>query len=278
MPDWTSPPGLIQDEVEWYRLLYALLGLYIWEIAISIDFDFEFLTGRRKFRWPLIFYFFNRYFMLCAYVCLQGINCKAIYTSAQLFRNMSVGLASVNLSLRTMAVWKMSPYIVVPLVVLIMGQWSILLRGVTVEAQWVDGLGCVIADTSDIFLAVSFIYSICLDFIVLVLTAWGLPSRVGWRTSSRIAKLIFQDGLIYFILTFCIDTLAIIFMMLNLNSVLSNVLNIPAPTLSTVVACRAVQRLTNWNKHDPELISLSAGDEDSGVNVQAVKITKAGQL
>jgi hypothetical protein len=42
-----------------------------------------------------------------------------LYTFNQLFGNAAIGLASVNLSLRTMALWQMRWYIVAPLVALI---------------------------------------------------------------------------------------------------------------------------------------------------------------
>jgi hypothetical protein len=48
------------------------------------------------------------------------VDCQALYTFNQLFGNAAIGLASVNLSLRTMALWQMNRYVVVPLVALIM--------------------------------------------------------------------------------------------------------------------------------------------------------------
>jgi hypothetical protein len=68
--------------------------------------------------------------------------------------------------------------------------------GVLLTANWVDGVGCVITATQNRILAVSFIYSMVFDFVVLCLTAFKLFSPRTAR--SRLVQLIFGDGLIYF--------------------------------------------------------------------------------
>jgi hypothetical protein len=120
-----------------------------------------------------------------------------------------------------MAVWSQNRYIIALLVVVILGHWSLILQGnmerspqvfeanaiilgVLLKAQWVSGAGCVITSANNTILATIFIYSMCFDFLVLVLNAYkllgmsrGSTHKVG---SSRLAKLIFADGLIYFMI------------------------------------------------------------------------------
>lgn len=48
--------------------MHAFFGLYLWELVVTLDFDWDYLSGKRRFKWPLIFYFCNRYFMLVALV------------------------------------------------------------------------------------------------------------------------------------------------------------------------------------------------------------------
>lgn len=57
---------------------------------------------------------------------------------------------------------------------------------------------CVITYTDNKILAVSFIYTMAFDFLVLCLTAWKLAYPAGGR--SKLIKLIFGDGLIYFVI------------------------------------------------------------------------------
>jgi len=116
-----------------------------------------------------------------------------------------------------MAVWSQKWYIVCPLVAVIVGHWSLLLHGecstifcapvcsskhptlgVLLKAAWVPGQGCIITATDNNLLAITFIYSMSFDFVVLFLTGWKLAFPTGGR--SHLVKLIFGDGLIFFII------------------------------------------------------------------------------
>jgi hypothetical protein len=265
MPDWTSSTEIAKDGLVFSKFMHALLGLYIWEWFTSLNFDWEYIKGKRQFRWPLIFYFLNRYCLLFALIGIAialnvttEINCQGLYTFAQCFGNAAIGLASINFSLRTMAVWTQKWYIVVPLVLVILGHWSLLLHGILLKASFVPGTGCVITDTDNTLLAATFIYTMCFDFTVLSLTAWKLvinapSSKVMGR--SKLVVLIFGDGLIYFFIAFLSNLLATIFMLLNLNPVMSIIANVPAAIASTIVACRAVRRLALFTSSGPEMFA-----------------------
>ncbi|OCH85025.1 hypothetical protein OBBRIDRAFT_344570 [Obba rivulosa] len=260
MVDWSSPAEIAKDGEAFDRFMHTLLGLYIWEFITSLEFDWDYISGKRKFRWPLVFYFANRYFLLFALIGIatalnvtSPVDCQALYTYNQVFGNASIGLASINLSLRTIAVWSQSWWITIPLVCVILGHWSLLLHGILLKAAWIDGQGCVITSTDNKLLAATFIYSMCFDFTVLMLTAWGLAFPMGRRDASRIVNLIFKDGLIFFIIAFLANLLAVIFMLLNLNAVMSIIANVPAAVASTIVAGRVVRRLANYTSSGPEV-------------------------
>jgi membrane protein implicated in regulation of membrane protease activity len=198
-----------------------------------------------------VFYFLNRYCLLFALIGITialnvttQLNCQVLYTFNQTMGNMAIGLASINLSLRTMAVWSQKWFIVVPIVALILGHWSLLLHGILLKAEWVPGEGCVITSTDNTILSATFIYSMCFDFVVLCLTGYRLyfPSR----GRSRLVTLIFADGLLFFIVAFLANSTAVVFILLNLNPIMSVIANVPACVVSTTVACRAVRRLANF--------------------------------
>ncbi len=72
--------------------------------------------------------------------------------------------------------------------------------GILLTSSWVDGQGCVITTTSNTILAATFIYTMCFDFLVLTLTAVKLGiTGTPRRDRSRIVILIFDDGLIFFL-------------------------------------------------------------------------------
>ncbi|KAG6901983.1 hypothetical protein C0995_005942 [Termitomyces sp. Mi166 len=124
-------------------------------------------------------------------------------------------------------------------------------QGILLKASWIPGQGCVITSTDNKLLAITFIYSMVFDFAVLCLTAFKLLSGPG--KSSRLVSLIFRDGLIYFAIAFLANLIATIFMLLNLNPVMSIIANVPAAIASTIVACRVVRRLSNYQNQEAEV-------------------------
>ncbi|KAH9852211.1 hypothetical protein C2E23DRAFT_731204 [Lenzites betulinus] len=265
MVNWQSPQEIANDGAAFDKFMHVLLGLYIWEFVTSLPFDWQFISGKRRFKWPLTFYFAGRYFLLFALIGIaialnvtRPVNCQALYTYNQIFGNASIGLASINFSLRTMAVWSQAWYIVTLLIGFILGHWILLLHGILLKAAWVPGQGCAITNTSNTILAATFIYTMCFDFTVLTLTAVKLGIiSVPRRDRSKIVKLIFDDGLIFFIVAFVANMIATIFMLLNLNPVMSIIANVPAAIASTIVACRAVRRLTNYTTEGAEMFGTT---------------------
>ncbi|KAL5522673.1 hypothetical protein ACEPAG_8691 [Sanghuangporus baumii] len=268
MVNWQSDAEVKKDGVVFSNLMHCLLGLYLWEFFISLPFDFDFILRRKSFKWPLIFYFAGRYSLLFALIGIaialnvtKEVDCQALYIFNQVFGNAAIGFASINLSLRTIAVWSQSLYIVIPLVLIILGHWSLLLHGLLISAAWLPPAGCVITKTDNTVLAATFIYSMCFDFLVLCLTAYKLLFPRSSR--SRLVSLIFHDGLIFFIVAFVANLIATVFMLLNLNAVMSIIFNVPAAIASTIVASRAVRRLTKFTGKGPEFFTSRVGQATS---------------
>lgn len=271
MPDWKSLTEIQQDADAFTKFMHALLGLYAYEWFISLGFDWQFISGKKRFRWPMIFYFAGRYLLLFAMIGIAialdtktKIDCQSLYTFTQLAGNAAVGLASINLCIRTMAVWSQNKYLIGFLILLILGHWSLILQGVLLDAEWIDGVGCAITSTNNTVLAATFIYSMCFDLIVLVLNAYklsGIKSE-GFGT-SRIAKMIFEDGLIFFFIAFVANLLATVFMLLNLNQIMSVIFNVPAAVASTIVASRVVRRLTQFTNTGAEVYSGTASNSNN---------------
>ncbi|KAJ7454509.1 hypothetical protein FB451DRAFT_1280140 [Mycena latifolia] len=261
MPDWSSQAQLAIDAGIFVKLNHALLGVYAWEWLISLPFDWEVLTGRKPFRWPLAFYFANRYLLLAAMTGIavaldstKEMNCQAIYAFNQFAGDAAVGLASINLSLRTLAIWSQNGWIKILLIVIILGHWSLILQGKC--PHWDDQAAtCVITSSNSTILAATFTYSMGFDLLVFLLNAYKLG--IKRKSKSKLSKMIFKDGLIFFFIAFLANLVATIFMFLNLNSIMTIIFNVPAAIASTIVATRAVRRLTSFTHQGPEMYAPS---------------------
>lgn len=71
MVHWRDPMEIARDSGIWWfsisksilltfrsdvflKLIYALFGVYVWELFITCDFEWTLITRRRKFHWPLV--------------------------------------------------------------------------------------------------------------------------------------------------------------------------------------------------------------------------------
>ena len=123
------------------------------------------------------------------------------------------------------ALWERRRLIMGVLGTLCAVHWGLLYRGMfVVIAQWDDVQHtCVVVETSPVFLNITFFFStpivLCVprlladliyaamgfDFIILVFTTVALLERQAAKTG--LWKLIFQDGLVYFLVSFTMNAI-----------------------------------------------------------------------
>ncbi|KAF5363170.1 hypothetical protein D9758_008332 [Tetrapyrgos nigripes] len=269
MVDWQSSGTVAANAASNGKLVHAILGIYLWDWINTLDFDWTLLTGRRKFRWPLVFYFCGRYAMLAALIGFtvaldvrNEINCQALYQVLQVLSNTALGVASINLAIRTMSIWDQNRYINAGLSLLILGQFGIIIRSMFhVNATFAPTSGCTVVSAESNILGGMYIYSMGIDLVLLILTAYKLEFRL---THNGLAKVMVKDGLFYFAFAFIGTLVAVVripdflsistaetedifdqvFSFLDLNTVMALIGNtlklstsIPATTFATISAC-----------------------------------------
>lgn len=100
MPDWKSPAELQVEGGIFAKFMHALLGLYAYvvliicsfwflvsitanlryEFLLSLDFDWDFLSGKKRFRWPLV-----KYSFLTAFCLPLIIKCRPFISPIDIF-------------------------------------------------------------------------------------------------------------------------------------------------------------------------------------------------
>ncbi|KAF9821432.1 hypothetical protein IEO21_00678 [Rhodonia placenta] len=224
MVDWTSPAEISRDADVYGKLIFALFGLYVWELFQTSGFEYSIITMKRKFTWPLVLFFF-----LCRY-CLLGsligliisltirnpVNCQALYIFNSWAGNMTILCASTCLMLRTIAIWERKLKIVIPLCLLCLAHWVLLWRGMFIlKTEYSPSQdACVLISNNHVFLNVTFFMTMGFDLTILVFTMAALVPK---KTRSDLWTLLFRDGLVYFIITFCFNALPAILNVINLN-------------------------------------------------------------
>ncbi|KDQ07163.1 hypothetical protein BOTBODRAFT_614745 [Botryobasidium botryosum FD-172 SS1] len=252
MTAWSEPAEIARDAQIFQKILLFLLGLYVWEVLGSLAFDWTIITRKRQFRWPMIFYFWNT-----ATNVTTKVQCQTLYGFNQFAGNTAIGTASTLLVLRTVAVWARKLYIIIPLVILSLGHWTVLFHGVaTVQSNWsVTDNACIVSGTEPAFINLLYIYTMLFDLVVLLLTVIGLLLSPG--RSSNLWTLLFKDGVVYFIVAFSVNLISTVFLLMNLNPVMNVMFTVPAATASAIVSCRVFVRLSQFTSRDVYFHSTS---------------------
>ncbi|KAJ7598400.1 hypothetical protein C8J56DRAFT_1039271 [Mycena floridula] len=267
------------DRADAYAAIYfdilvdAVFGLYLWEWFLTLDFDFGFICGRRKFKWPMIFYFYARYAFLAALIGTifalnneRQVNCQALYLTILLLKHSTLLASSVSLSIRTMTLWGYSRRIMVIVVPLIAFHIAAVCISSTLDLRVVSSSGafaqprCVPLNLSHFGIVSLYTYTVVSDFIILCLTSYKLLYGGGARIRIKripIYMLLFCDGLVYFVVVFIVTLLAVVYLMLDHNISMAISMHI-VPGTATIAAGRAVRRLYNYAGPVPE--TTEAGD------------------
>ncbi|KAL0580760.1 hypothetical protein V5O48_001225 [Marasmius crinis-equi] len=101
------------------------------------------------------------------------------------------------------------------------------------------------------------------DFVILIYTTIALITRHNARTD--LWKLLFQDGLVYFLVTFTANCFPVVFNVLNLNILINVITTIPPAAVSSIASCRAVMRLMQFRPGDSTVTGVIGGRNTSSI-------------
>ncbi|KAL0059038.1 hypothetical protein AAF712_014251 [Marasmius tenuissimus] len=145
-----------------------------------------------------------------------------------------------------MAVWGNDRFVVVGLSILLAGQFATIMRSVpttAVRGRYLDGIGCVIISAEAEIFATLYTVTMVVDFVILSLTAYKTYVEYRNMYHGGLIKLIFRDGLTYFVVVFLSNLFAVTLSVLNLNPIMAIAANTPASVFATIAACRLTSPL-----------------------------------
>jgi hypothetical protein len=120
-------------------------------------------------------------------------------------------------------------------------------------------------DTNNLFLNLLYLYSkqairnsrpsgynllfiaMFVDLVVLVLSIVGLVMTPG---RSSLWKLLFKDGVVFFLMAFFSNAGAAVLLLLNLNPAMNLMFSVPAACITASAASRSFIRLSTWAQAD----------------------------
>ncbi|KAK1226343.1 hypothetical protein PQX77_010690, partial [Marasmius sp. AFHP31] len=202
------------------NFLFALMGFYVCmgmgyhsglrmgfhfgakEVSVANGESWAPIIEESKLTRLQIFYFYARYAVLALFVLVvvarsvdHPIDCDILFAFITRLSTTALGAASLNLAIRSMAVWGNDRLVVVGLSILLAGQLAAILRSVpaTVGGSYLEGTGCVIISAqADVYTAM-YTVTMVVDFVILSLTAYKTYVEYRNMYHSGLIKLIFRD-------------------------------------------------------------------------------------
>ncbi|KAH8077399.1 hypothetical protein BXZ70DRAFT_703200 [Cristinia sonorae] len=268
-------------QIEAY-VMTATCGAYFWDFITSVDFDWSFVTRRKKLTWPMIPYYVGRILGLATvlaviiHFCLSDFSltdpCYTLINHERLaaivfFTTIgsyaTVALASTNLAIRAMALWSLDVKIVAPLAILLLGQWmAIILNVIFVGRSFYalqqdsDPSQPTALRHSATYIPLVFVYTAVFDTVIFTLTL--LKLLYPWTKRGCLVERMLKDGTAYFLFGVSVNIPVVVIVVSTPNSVINNAIHFPTAIFSLMVANRLVRRLSNFTATTPSIYIMTA--------------------
>ncbi|KAK0559144.1 hypothetical protein OC861_006734, partial [Tilletia horrida] len=259
-------------------LFWLAVGFIVREQFSTARFEWDVITGKRQRRWPQFFYLAVK-IAWWAYVATNvlvvytphKIDCQASMYTIEALMGIITLCSSVLLACRTICVYQDRARIVVITIVTLLAcglaaAWG---QGVmSVSAIWIPGGGKPWTEGGCAFTAVSMDYSVkyiitmVFDFVVLMLTVYGVIRLEG--SDTKIGYTLIRQGIFYFVVTFVVNALITGFTIAQLNPVMSLILAIPTSAIAITASTRLYMELAEETRpmKDRE-VTFSRENEES---------------
>ncbi|KAF8122316.1 hypothetical protein EV363DRAFT_1182992 [Boletus edulis] len=200
---WDDPEVEAHLGVIYVDLAFFLLGIHGWEYFRSFGIEYAIIRGRLPWRWPLVPYLLGRLFLLTLLLLLAvetspfsgPFTCQYTPLCLHISGAIAIGASSANLMIRTWVIWQNSRPVHLLLLLLSLGHWTVLaLDTVNIKSFRSNG-ACTIYLMHPAVSAGVFVYTMCYDFLVFVLSIIKLSKE---PCRSPLSECLRSQGLLYF--------------------------------------------------------------------------------
>jgi hypothetical protein len=264
MVDFQNPAVIKADFFALVNFVHFLVGVFLWDFFTTLDFEWEYITGKRKFRWTLLLYSLSRFGAMgnaigniLGFNVTHQMNCQQLITWTFIMAYTSFTCALALIALRVVAIWRHN-YLVM---VLTIGMWltnvGFLLYGIVkARSAWSsDARQCAVENTFQSRDHIT--VTVATDLALLIIMLIGLlRSR---QTNYGIFRHLYVQGLICLAVATVGGLPSAIFINLNLNDPFNLMFQNLALFTMQICATRMYRELANYNmdidkfSYEPEI-------------------------
>ncbi|EPQ51632.1 hypothetical protein GLOTRDRAFT_133003 [Gloeophyllum trabeum ATCC 11539] len=254
--DWSDPGEIERDAGIYEKVMAFFMGIYGYDFLQTLWFEWWIITGKVHFKWPYIPYFLGRYSVIAMFAVLNKLDyhsimaeCDVEYKFIAVTFMLGTGCASLNLAIRTALIWKYKGYAVTTLIAIAAVHWYCVINAAVkfIRTDYDSFFGaCLIVQTHQDALTALYIATLIFDMLILIASIVGLlrgsSDMRGWHMHD-IRRVLFRQGIEYFLLTSLVNTSSVVFARLNYNTIMDIILSVPALVISMIASCHCVTSL-----------------------------------
>ncbi|KAI0287760.1 hypothetical protein BC826DRAFT_738520 [Russula brevipes] len=252
MVNFRDPSVIAQDFFALVKLWHAMDGLFIWEFVTTVSYEWSIIRGRRPYRWTIWIYLITRLAALATVIhnivalnVMTSVNCQASIVTQLIFSYLCLASASLLIVLRIIAIWNKNKVVAAIAIVVWCTNISFLIQGVFFRAGWVPEQGrCAILKIESIRL--SAIVALVTDVILFLIMLRGLMLLRRRGGTLAVGRLLWKQGVIWFLLATLAQILPTVFICLDLNDPLDLMFQSPCLITMSIAATRMHRTLVDF--------------------------------
>jgi len=278
MTNFHDPKVVRADAIAFIKLLHVMGGIYIWEFFTTLWFEWQIITGKRKYPWSIWLYSGCRLTALVAIVVIfvgfdatEPLNCKVWLTSVFFFAYLAFVFASALIVLRIIAIWERN----LITTTIAISAWVVTItfymrNTIRADAVWSPtAQTCLVRHTERTTEPVT--VTLVVDFVLLVLMLSGLR-RYGEAGMFGLWRFLYHQGLFWLALVTIAEIPPTVFVILDLNEYTNIMFQVPELIMMAIGASRIYRRLAeytcmtefNWNDEKSWAIMGGAMSDTTG--------------
>jgi len=257
MVNFRDPSVIAQDYLALVKLWHAVDGLYIWEFVTTISYEWSIVQGRRHYRWSIWIYSLTRLAALVAVICnilsvdvTTPINCQVLAVTQFIFAYCSLAAASFLVVLRIIAIWNKNKVVMASAAIIWVTNVTFLIRGVSrIRATRSPQQGCMITNTNSSKLNI--IVTLTTEIALFLIMLFGLLRLRLYKSGTfALGRLLWNQGVIWFLLATLGEVPPTVLVFLNLNDPLNLMFQIPCLIIMSIAATRMYRALADFLSSD----------------------------
>ncbi|KAH7096886.1 hypothetical protein BKA62DRAFT_718196 [Auriculariales sp. MPI-PUGE-AT-0066] len=283
MVKWEDPHVIALSIRAYTLFLHLMIGAYLWEYLLNLDFDWAILRRTRKISRGTVLYLLIRYGTLFVACVSLGVTnafhdpgCKVWMRIQRGSANFAVTIGAGLLYARVWALSEGNVFVVWGLGTLYLANWAITIYGVyAATGVYVPAMYICASDDLPVHRVVV-IYQLAFDLICLWAMLY-LLMRMHRGGSNSLWQFLVNQGVLYFIAICLVYILDLTIFSLHVNKVVKQIPGAFRAVVTCIAASRMQRGLIEFVEKRPVVTSTNATGGFFNRGANGVRSTTHGQ-